>query len=73
LYQFGEISNLVENVHGFKSIPESFYQYHVHGANNEFAEWVEEIYSEKVLADNLRQCRDIIQAAEVMEKACKNH
>jgi hypothetical protein len=71
LYQFGEISNLVEMYMVFKSIPESFYQYHVHGANNEFAEWVEEIYSEKVLADNLRQCRDIIQAAEVMERHVK--
>jgi hypothetical protein len=40
-------------------------------SRNEFAEWVEVVFSEISLADNLRRCHDRLQAADVMEKHLK--
>ena len=55
------LKNIKELAHELDEMSEDIFQHHVNGFNNDFSNWIEHVFGEKKLADEMRKMDDRIK------------
>lgn len=62
------LTNLLDLEAALREMDDALYQYHAGGDQNDFAEWVEWVLSDKTCANGLRKARKPKSAATVVKR-----
>jgi len=62
------LKNLQELAEALGTMTEEIFMHHANEARNDFSNWVNDVFEEKSLADNLRSVKDAIEAQAAVLK-----